>query len=84
MKLEDSVLCLKQTVAEPVEPLPYICIYFFWVCFPMTLSPTGMSFKVSLPLMLFKKYFVCIFVFPCVCCMSLPTHLPQLFENNFF
>jgi len=26
MKLEDSTLCLKQAVAEPVEPLPYICM----------------------------------------------------------
>ena len=26
MKLEDSALCLKQTFAEPVEPIPYICI----------------------------------------------------------
>jgi len=26
MKLEDSILCLKQTVAEAIEPIPYICI----------------------------------------------------------
>lgn len=26
MKLEYSILCLKQTVAEPVESVPYNCV----------------------------------------------------------